>query len=122
MTDRGYDKADYAGFDVGMAIEADAAVSGNVIEGAPKWGVLMGWGPFLRSVNFTGNTIRHCGAGVAVSVVEGAGSALISGNMFDTTPGGAIVGCRWNDVVTKDLAKAGAGRFSHLTLERNVVA
>jgi len=120
LTTQGPYPAEYAGFGIGMAIEADAAVSGNVIEGAPKWGVLMGWGPFLRSVNFTGNTIRHCGAGVAVSVVEGAGAALISGNMFDTTPGGAIVGCRWNDVVTKDLAKTGAGRFSHLTLERNV--
>jgi uncharacterized secreted repeat protein (TIGR03808 family) len=114
--------AEYAGFGIGMAFEADAAVSGNVIEGAPKWGVLMGWGPFLRSVNFTGNTIRDCGAGVAVSVVEGAGSALISGNMFDATPGGAIVGCRWNDVVTKDLAKTGAAQFPHLTLERNAVA
>jgi hypothetical protein len=41
--------------------------------------------------------------------------------MFDATPGGAILGCRWNEVVTKDLAKTGAGGFSHLTLERNVV-
>ncbi|MCY0094319.1 TIGR03808 family TAT-translocated repetitive protein [Hoeflea sp. J2-29] len=114
--------AEYAGFGIGMAIEADAAVSGNVIEGAPKWGVLMGWGPFLRAVNFTGNTVRDCGAGVAVSVVEGAGAALISGNMFDATPGGAIVGCRWNEVVTGDLASDGAGRFPHLTLERNAVA
>ena len=122
LTTQGPYPAEYAGFGIGMAIEADAAVSGNVIEGAPKWGVLMGWGPFLRSVNFTGNTIRQCGAGVAVSVVEGAGSALISGNMFDTTPGGAIVGCRWNEVVTRDLAKTGAGTFRHLTLERNAVA
>jgi hypothetical protein len=79
----------------------------------------MGWGPFLGSVNFTGNTIRNSGAGVAVSVVEGAGSALISGNMFDDPPGGAVIGCRWNEVVTKDLAKVGAGRFKHLTVERN---
>jgi uncharacterized secreted repeat protein (TIGR03808 family) len=122
LSTKGPYPAEHAGFGIGIAIEADAAVSGNVIEGAPKWGVLMGWGPFLRSVNFTGNTIRNSGAGVAVSVVEGAGSALISGNMFDTTPGGAIIGCRWNEVVTKDLAKVGAGRFKHLTLERNVVA
>ncbi|MCY0146218.1 TIGR03808 family TAT-translocated repetitive protein [Hoeflea sp. G2-23] len=114
--------AEYAGFGIGMAIEADAAVSGNVIEGAPKWGVLMGWGPFLRAVNFSGNTLRECGAGVAVSVVEGAGSALISGNMFDATPGGAIIGCRWNEVVTGDLAKAGAGQFPHLTIDRNAMA
>ncbi|MEM5473561.1 TIGR03808 family TAT-translocated repetitive protein [Hoeflea sp. AS60] len=122
LSTQGPYSAEYAGFGIGMAIEADAAVSGNVIEGAPKWGVLMGWGPFLRSVNFTGNTIRDCGAGVAVSVVEGAGAALISGNMFDATPGGAIIGCRWNEVVTKDLAKTGAGQFTHLTLERNAVA
>ncbi|AKI01330.1 twin-arg-translocated uncharacterized repeat protein [Hoeflea sp. IMCC20628] len=122
LTTHGPYPAEYAGFGIGMAIEADAAVSGNVIEGAPKWGVLMGWGPFLRAVNFTGNTLRDCGAGIAVSVVEGAGAALISGNMFNATPGGAILGCRWNEVVTKDLAKAGAGKFSHLTLERNVVA
>jgi hypothetical protein len=55
-------------------------------------------------------------------VVEGAGAALISDNMFDEAPGGAIVGCRWNDVVTGDLAKSGAGRFSHITVERNRVA
>ena len=122
LTTQGPYPAEYAGFGIGMAIEADAAVSGNVIEGAPKWGVLMGWGPFLRAVNFTGNTIRHCGAGVAVSVVEGAGAALIASNMFDTVPGGAILGCRWNEVVTGDLAVSGAGRFRHLTLERNAVA
>jgi len=113
--------AEYAGFGIGIAIEADAAVSGNVIEGAPKWGVLMGWGPYLRAVSFTGNTIRRSGAGVAVSVVEGAGQALITGNMFDDTPGGAIIGCRWNEVVTEDLAKTGAGRFTHLTLQANSV-
>jgi uncharacterized secreted repeat protein (TIGR03808 family) len=73
LSTKGPYPAEHAGFGIGIAIEADAAVSGNVIEGAPKWGVLMGWGPFLRSVNFTGNTIRNSGAGVAVSVVEGAG-------------------------------------------------
>jgi hypothetical protein len=55
-------------------------------------------------------------------VVEGAGAALISGNMFDDTPGGAVIGCRWNEVVTKDLTQVGAGRFKHLTVERNAVA
>ena len=122
LTTKGPYPAEYAGFGIGIAIEADAAVSGNVIEGAPKWGVLMGWGPYLRSVSFTGNTVRNSGAGVAVSVVEGAGSALISGNMFDATPGGAVIGCRWNEVVTRDLAKVGARGYPHLTLERNVVS
>ncbi|OCW57212.1 TIGR03808 family TAT-translocated repetitive protein [Hoeflea olei] len=111
-----------AGFGIGIAIEADAAVSGNVIEGAPNWGVLMGWGPFLRSVAFTGNTLRASGAGVAVSVVEGAGSALIASNLFEDVPRGAILGCRWKDVVTADLARDGANRFPHLTITGNAVA
>ncbi|MDP2122548.1 MAG: TIGR03808 family TAT-translocated repetitive protein [Hoeflea sp.] len=122
LTIQGPYPAEYAGFGIGMAIEADAAVSGNVIEGAPQWGVLMGWGPFLRAVNFSSNTIRQCGAGIAVSVVEGAGSALIASNLFDAVPGGAILGCRWTEVVTGDLARDGAGKFRHLTLDRNVVA
>jgi len=96
-------------------------VTGNTIETAPKWGILAGWGPFLRSVAITGNVIRASGAGVAVSVVEGAGRALISDNVFDQTPGGAVIGCRWNDVVTGDLAREGAGRYTHLTVERNAV-
>lgn len=122
LTDRGPYPAEYAGFGIGIAIEADAAVTGNVIEGAPKWGVLMGWGPFLRAVNFSGNTLRNCRAGVAVSVVEGAGSALITDNMFQDVPGGAVLGCRWNEVVTGDLTVTGAGRFKHLTLEANSLA
>ncbi len=121
LTDRGPYRAENAGFGIGIAIEADASVTGNTIETAPKWGILAGWGPFLRSVAITGNVIRASGAGVAVSVVEGAGRALISDNVFDQTPGGAVIGCRWNDVVTGDLAREGAGRYTHLTVERNAV-
>jgi uncharacterized secreted repeat protein (TIGR03808 family) len=123
LSTRGPYPAEYAGFGIGSPIEADAAVSGNVIEGAPKWGVLMGWGPFLRAVNFTGNTIRALRRGRRRLGGRGrGGSALIAGNMFDTTPGGAVIGCRWNEVVTRDLTQPGAGRFKHLTLERNAVA
>jgi twin-arg-translocated uncharacterized repeat protein len=114
--------AENAGFGIGIAVEADAAVTGNTIEAAPKWGVLAGWGPFLRDVNITGNVIRQAGAGVAVSVVEGAGGILVSDNVFSRTPGGAVIGTRWNDVLTGDLARTGAGAFPHLTVERNRVS
>ena len=114
--------AENAGFGIGIAVEADASVTGNTIEGAPKWGVLAGWGPFLRDVNLSGNVIRQAGAGIAVSVVEGAGAALISDNVFSGTRGGAVVGTRWNEVVTGDLALTGSGRWPHLTVERNRVS
>ena len=38
------------GYECGVKVEADATVSGNVIEGAPWVGILVGWGPSLRDV------------------------------------------------------------------------
>lgn len=51
-------------------------------------------------------------------MVEEAGSALISGNIFDGTPDGAIVGYRWNERTTDDLATESSS-YAHLTIERN---
>ncbi|WP_110031861.1 TIGR03808 family TAT-translocated repetitive protein [Hoeflea marina] len=113
--------AENAGFGIGIGIEADCSVTGNTVDGAPKWGILAGWGPYLRAVNISGNVVRRSGAGVAVSVVEDSGSALISDNVFQDTPDGAVVGCRWNEVVTGDLTRPGAERFSHLTIADNAV-
>lgn len=91
------------GFGIGIAVEADCAVSGNTIENAPRWGLLIGWGPYLRDVAVTGNVIRQATIGMAVSVVEGSGGALVTGNLFSGTPGGAIVGHRWADAASGDL-------------------
>jgi uncharacterized secreted repeat protein (TIGR03808 family) len=91
------------GFGLGITVEADCAVSGNVIEGAPRFGMLLGWGPFLRNVSATGNVIRRAGTGIAVSVVEGAGKAVIGGNVISDTKDGAIRGYRWAEAVTDDL-------------------
>lgn len=110
---------DGAGFGFGIAVEADTAVTGNVIENAPKWGMMLGWGPYLRNVVATGNLVRGAPIGCAVSVVEGAGGALISGNLFTDTPGGAVVGFRWNEAASGDLAAADAPRFAHLTIDGN---
>ena len=43
---------------VGIYIEADSAVTGNVIENAPSYGIVAGWGKYLRDVAITGNVIR----------------------------------------------------------------
>ena len=109
---------DGAGFGFGIAAEADTVVSGNTIENAPKWGLMLGWGPFMRGLVVTGNLVRECPVGCAVTVVEGAGSALISGNVFTETPDGAIAGYRWNERTTGDLAAEGTDH-AHLTIERN---
>jgi uncharacterized secreted repeat protein (TIGR03808 family) len=111
--------ADPPGFGVGITVEADTALSGNVVESAPLYGIKLGWGPFLRNVTATGNIVRNAGIGIAVSVVEGSGLAVVTDNVIDSAPGGAVVGFRWSDAVTGDLTSADAQRFAHLAVERN---
>ena len=77
--------ADAPGFGVGITVEADTAVTGNMVENAPLYGIKIGWGPYMRNVVATGNVIRKAGTGIAVTVVEGAGSAVISDNVISET-------------------------------------
>ncbi len=113
--------ADAPGFGVGITVEADTAVTGNVIENAPLYGMHLGWGPYLRNVVATGNMIREAGVGIAVTVVERAGPALIADNVISGAQRGAILGFRWKEAVG-DLARDGAAAYPHLTIGRNHIA
>ncbi|ANT50654.1 TIGR03808 family TAT-translocated repetitive protein [Mesorhizobium amorphae] len=114
--------ADAPGFGVGISVEADTTVSGNVVENAPLYGIQIGWGSYLRNVVATGNIIRKAGTGIVVSVVEGAGTAVISDNVIDGARNGAIIGQRWAEPATGDLASLGNAGYAHLTVERNHVS
>jgi uncharacterized secreted repeat protein (TIGR03808 family) len=109
-------------FGVGIAVEADASVTGNVVDGAPRAGLLLGWGPYLRDVAATGNVIRRAPVGIAVSVADGAGSAVINGNMISGAERGAILGMRWGAPASGDLARSGAEAFPKLMIERNAIS
>lgn len=122
LTGKGPYVVDPQRFGIGIGIEADAAVTGNVIDGAPLFGIQVGWGPFMRDVTATSNLIRNAPLGIAVSVVEGAGSAVISDNMISGADKGAVVGMRWEEAATGDLALSGAGKFPQLLVERNRVS
>ena len=82
--------------------------------------------------------IRLQSAGVATTVVEArerpgghayvwhrsghvfdAGPTVITDNIIDGTLKGAIIGQRWSDPVTGDLASLGNAGYAHLTVERN---
>ena len=115
----GTDPADAAG--VGISVEADTAVTGNVIENAFAAGIMLGWGRYLRDVAVTGNVVRRADVGIGVWVAPGAGTALIADNVISETLRGAIVGMERSRAVTADLAKAGAERYVHITLAGNRV-
>ena len=107
------------GAGIGIAVEADTAVTGNVVENAPNAGIRAGWGPYLRNVTVGSNVVRNAGYGIAVSVASGAGNAVITGNVIDTAKLGTVVGMEWTKAVTGDLANQGAEHFPQLTIASN---
>jgi uncharacterized secreted repeat protein (TIGR03808 family) len=107
---------------VGIGVEADTAVTGNVIENAQTAGIIAGWGQYLRDVTVSGNVVRASGIGVAVSVSKGAGTAVISDNTLARLRRGAIIGMDLHKVVTGDLALAGAERYPNLRISGNQVS
>ena len=115
----GTDPEDGAG--IGISVEADTTVTGNVIENAPFAGIYLGSGPYLRDLAATGNIVRGAGIGIAVSIVRGAGAALIADNVIAETAHGAIVGMEHKRRVTGDLARSGAERIAQLTIGANQV-
>jgi uncharacterized secreted repeat protein (TIGR03808 family) len=106
---------------VGIYIEADSAVTGNVIENAPSFGIVAGWGKYLRDVAITGNVVRNAFVGIGVSVQPGAGTALVNNNMISGTPRGAVVGLDHARPVTPDLTAEGAARYAQVVIGSNAV-
>jgi len=115
----GTDPDDDAG--VGIGIEADTLVSGNVIENVPHTGIAAGWGEYLRDVAISSNIVRGADYGITVSVAPGAGASLVADNLISGARRGAIVGMEWKKPVTGDLTKEDAARFAQLTINGNRV-
>jgi uncharacterized secreted repeat protein (TIGR03808 family) len=106
---------------IGIYVEADASVSGNVIENAPSFGIVAGWGTYLRDVVISGNVIRKAFVGIGVSVASGAGTALVNNNVISETPRGAVVGLDHIRPITPDLCAEGAQRFAQVMIGTNAV-
>ena len=106
---------------IGIYVEADTSVTGNVIENAPSFGIIAGWGKYLRDIVISGNVIRNAFVGVGVSVVSGAGTALVNNNMISETPRGAVVGLDHAQPITPDLSAEGAQRFAQVVIGTNAV-
>jgi len=106
---------------IGIYVEAETTVGSNVVENAEFAGIMAGWGPYLRDVTITGNVVRTSPIGVGVSVVPGAGGALIADNMISGARRGAILGMDHGEVITDDLAGTDAKRYAHLAINGNRV-
>ncbi len=109
------------GAGIGIAVEADAAVTGNVIENAPSYGIIAGWGRYLRDIVISGNVVRNADVGIGVSVTPGAGAALVNDNLISGARNGAVVGFDHHKRITGDLTAQGAAKFAQLAIGSNLV-
>lgn len=100
---------------IGIFVEADVAVTGNVVTAVPGAAIAAGWGPYLRNVAITGNVVTESRIGIGVSVVEEAGAVTLSGNLVSGATDGDIVGMRWTDIAEPDLI-ANAARYGHVSV------
>ena len=104
----------------GIAVEADAVVTGNLIEGAPGGGILIGWGKYLRNVNVTGNLIRDARIGIGISISTGAGYAYVTNNMISQTTEGGIRAMDRDKLLGPDLAKTSSESYRNIAVFGNV--
>ncbi len=105
---------------VGIGVEADAMVSGNLIEGAPGGGIMIGWGKYLRDVNVTGNLIREARVGIGISTTADAGYAFVTNNMISKTAEGGVRATDHGKLLGPDLAKSSAESYRNIAVFGNV--
>lgn len=106
---------------MGVHVEAEATVTGNVVEDASDIGISLGWSWGMRNLVATGNMVRRTGIGISVSLVPKQRNALIANNLIADATQGAVVGTEYGKPVTGDLTKAPEARASGVRVENNAV-
>lgn len=106
---------------IGVHVEAEATVTGNVVENASETGISLGWSWGMRNLVATGNMVRRTGIGISVSLVPKQRNALIASNVIAEATRGAVVGTEYGKVVTGDLTKAPDARAAGVRVENNAV-
>lgn len=103
----------------GIAVEADAVVTGNTIENAATFGILIGWGRHMRDVTATSNLIRNARVGIGVTGDTAAGAVMITANMISGARDGAIRSLKFSQPYGPDLA-IGRTDTARTLIERNL--
>ncbi|MFN3672225.1 MAG: TIGR03808 family TAT-translocated repetitive protein, partial [Bosea sp. (in: a-proteobacteria)] len=107
---------------MGVHVEAEAAVTGNVIESASDIGISLGWSWGMRNLVCTGNMVRKTGIGISVSLVPKERNALIANNLISEAARGAVVGTEFGKAVTGDLTQGPDKRATGVRVEGNAVS
>jgi uncharacterized secreted repeat protein (TIGR03808 family) len=105
----------------GVHVEAETAVTGNVIENASDIGISLGWSWGMRNLVATGNMVRKTGIGISISLVPKERNALIANNTIAEARNGAVVGTEDGRAVTGDLTKTADARAAGVKVENNAV-
>lgn len=75
---------------IGITVEQDSAVNGNIIEGAAG-GIKLGAAQGARDLACDGNLVRDCGVGIAFSSSAQTGKIVVSNNIISGAGANAIV-------------------------------
>ena len=105
---------------IGIAVEADTMVTGNVIETVEGAGIGIGYGKYMRNVTANNNLVRDAEIGIGVSTHNEAGFALIATNMITAAKKGAIRAMDKDTPLGPDLSKSSAEAFRNLAVYGNV--
>ena len=103
----------------GIAVEADAVITGNTIENAPACGIMIGWGKYMRDVTATSNLVRNARVGIGVTGDTSAGAVMIQANMISGSKDGAIRALKLGVPYGPDLALTRT-ESARVLIERNM--
>lgn len=105
---------------IGISVEADCAVTGNVVEGAAEIGILVGWQSYKRDVAVVGNLVRKAKIGIGISSDLGGGLVFVTQNMIAGASQGGIRAMEKSIPVGPDLVRASPEAFPNLAVFANV--
>lgn len=105
----------------GIAVEADATVTGNTVENAPACGILVGWGRHMRNVVVNANLVRSARIGIGVTGDSAAGAVMITSNIIAGARDGAIRALKHAEPYGPDLAGTRT-ESPRVLIERNLAS
>lgn len=100
-------------------VEGDAMVTGNFVSGPGQFGLRLGGAARLGTMTIMNNMIQGAAIGIAASNSDN-GYAFIAMNMISGASKGGIRALMGDELIGKDLTRAGSEAFRNLAIAANV--